>query len=111
VKIPKPVNAAWDWAEAHIRPIALVVSLCIAAGTVLWISQLAAFVVGVTIGGLVVQTRMAARVARLRAEADDLLRENGSLRHRNTILTSGVISSQALLTQRLPMIPDDPEAR
>lgn len=111
MKIPKPVNAAWDWVEAHIRPIALVVTLCIAAGTALWISQIAAFVVGVTIGGLLVQKRMAARVTRLRAEADDLLRENGSLRHKNTVLTSGVISSQTLLTQRLPMIPDDPEGR
>ncbi|GAA2111845.1 hypothetical protein [Actinomadura alba] len=111
MKIPKPVNAAWDWVEGHIRPIALVVVLFIAAGTVLWIPQIAAFVVGVAIGGLVVQMRMAKRLTRLRAEADDLLRENGSLRHEKTVLASGVISSQALLTQRLPVIPDDPEGR
>jgi hypothetical protein len=106
VKIPKPVNAAWDWVEDHVRLIALVVAVMIAASTVLWIPLLAAFVVGATVGGVVVQLRMAARVTRLRDETDDLLRENGALRHEKTVLASGVISSQALLTQRLPMITD-----
>jgi hypothetical protein len=109
VKIPKPVNAAWDWVEDHVRLIALVVALMIAASTVLWIPLLAAFVVGATAGGVVVQLRMAERVTRLRAETDDLLRENGALRHEKTVLASGVLSSQTLLTQRLPMIPDAPE--
>ncbi|MBC6459412.1 hypothetical protein [Actinomadura sp. HBU206391] len=109
MKIPKPVNAAWDWVEEHFRLIALVVTLMIAASTVLWIPLLAAFVVGATVGGLLVQLRTAGRLTRLRAEADELLRENGSLRHQKTVLASGVLSSQTMLTQRLPTIPEDPE--
>jgi hypothetical protein len=111
VKIPKPVNAAWDWVEKHFRLVALVAALMLAASTVFWIPLLAAFIVGATVGGVVVQLRMAGRVTGLRAEADDLLRENGALRHEKTVLASGVISSQTLLTQRLPVIPGDLEDR
>ena len=111
MKIPKPINAAWDWVEEHFRLIALVVTLLIAAWTVFWIPLLAAFVVGATVGGVVVQLRMAVRLTGLRAETDDLLRENGALRHEKTVLASGVMSAQTLLTQRLPVIPDDPEDR
>ena len=53
--------------------------------------------------------RLSRRIARARAEVDDLLRENGALRHRNTILASGVITRGAQETQALVAIPEDDE--
>jgi hypothetical protein len=46
-------------------------------------------------------------VARLRAEADDLLRENGALRHEKTVIAKATDTSGSVLTQKLPSIPED----
>jgi membrane protein YdbS with pleckstrin-like domain len=104
VKIPKHVNTVWDWVDAHIRLLLLIAALVIAAVAGLWIPLLSVFVVGAVAGGLAVQARIGRRVTRLRAEVDELLRENGALRHEKTMLSSGVITSEMLLTQRLPVI-------
>ncbi|RAY15853.1 hypothetical protein DPM19_08810 [Actinomadura craniellae] len=109
MRIPKRVNTAWDWAEANQRVLVVVMTLVIAALAIPWQPALAAFVVGLSAGGLLVHRRMARRATRLRTEIDDLLRENGALQHRNIVLSSGVLTSQALLTQRLPVIPDELE--
>lgn len=108
MKIPKHVNTAWDWVEDHVRVLAVILTLAVAGLAWLWIPLLAAFVVGAVLGAFAVRSRMTGRVTRLRAEVDDLLRENGALRHQKTVLASGVLSSQTLLTQRLPMIREDP---
>lgn len=104
VKIPKRVNTAWDWAEKHIMILATIAMLAVAAGTVLILPAVAALVVGIFIGAVVVQRRMKRRVRRLRAELDDLLRENGALRHQKTVLASGVIAAEAQPTATLPVI-------
>jgi hypothetical protein len=104
VKIPKRVNNALDWAEDNIRVIMIVVALVIVSATALWLPAIAAFVAGALVGGVAVRWRMARRLARLRADADDLLRENGALRHQKTMLSQGVIASSGQLTQRLPVI-------
>jgi NAD(P)-dependent dehydrogenase (short-subunit alcohol dehydrogenase family) len=104
VKIPKHVNTVWDWVDAHIRLLILVATLAIVAVAGLWIPLLSVFVLGAIAGGLAVQSRIARRVTRLRAEVDELLRENGALRHEKTMLSSHVITSGTLLTQRLPVI-------
>jgi hypothetical protein len=104
LRIPKRVNNALDWAEEHIRVITVVTALVVVSVAALWMPALAAFVLGVLVGGFVVRRWMARRMARLRAEADDLLRENGALRHEKTVLSQGVIASSGQLTQRLPVI-------
>jgi hypothetical protein len=104
VKIPKHVNMVWDWVDAHIRLLILVATLAIVAVAGLWIPLLSVFVLGAIAGGLAVQSRIGRRVTRLRAEVDELLRENGALRHEKTMLSSHVITSGTLLTQRLPVI-------
>jgi len=104
VKIPRRLNAALDWAATHSRAILIVVPLAVAVLAVLWMPALAAFAVGVGAGGLAVHYRMSARVARLRAEADDLLRENGALRHEKTVIAKGTGTSESVLTQKLPSI-------
>jgi hypothetical protein len=109
VKIPKRVNNALDWAENNIRVITIVTVLVVVSGAALWLPALAAFGLGALIGGVVVRWRLVRRLARLRAEADDLLRENGALRHRNTMLSRGVAVSSGQLTQKLPIIPRDDE--
>jgi membrane protein YdbS with pleckstrin-like domain len=110
VKIPRRVNAAWDWLETHVRFIWAVAIVIIVVAAARWVPELAAFILGAAISGFLVRLRMAARVARLRAETDDLLRENGALRHEKTVLAGGVLARQSVLTQRLPMIPDLPDA-
>ncbi|MFC5185157.1 hypothetical protein [Actinomadura harenae] len=112
MRIPKPVNAALDWAELHFGALAAVVALVVAAGAALALPRLvglplAGFVLGTAIGGFLVYARMSRRLARARKENDDLLRENGAMRHRNTVLSSGVITRQSQTTQALLMIPDD----
>jgi hypothetical protein len=105
VKIPKRVNNALDWAEDHIRVITVVTALVVVSAAALWMPALAAFVLGVLVGGVAVRWGTSRRLARLRAEADDLLRENGALRHEKTVLSRGVIASSGQLTQKLPIIP------
>lgn len=110
MRIPRRVNAAWDWLEKHVSIIWAVAIAVSVVATARWVPELAAFILGAAVSGFVVRLRMAARVTKLRSEADDLLRENGALRHEKTMLASGVLSKQSLLTQRLPMIPDLPDA-
>jgi hypothetical protein len=107
VKIPRRLNAALDWAASKIRIISIVLLLAVAAVTAPWMPALAAFVVGAGVGGVVVHVRMSARVARLRAEADDLLRENGALRHRSRVTARATVASESVLTQKLPSIPEE----
>jgi hypothetical protein len=113
VKIPRRVNAAWDWVEHHGKVrwvVAIVITVAAVVATARWVPELSTFILGAAVSGAYVRSRMAAREARLRAEVDDLLRSNGALRHEKTMLANGVLSSQSLLTQRLPMIPDVPDA-
>lgn len=112
MRIPKPVNAALDWAEQHFGAVAAVVAMVVAAAAALALPSVvglpvAALVLGTAFGGFAVYARMARRLARARRDNDDLLRENGALRHRNTILSSGVITRESQATQALLMIPDD----
>ncbi|REE98691.1 hypothetical protein [Thermomonospora umbrina] len=110
MRIPKRVNAAWDWAESHGRAMAVVILLPILAVGALWSPVLAAFAVGVALGGVVTYTRLSKRIARLRGEVDELLRDNGRLRHRNTVLASGVVQAESLVTQKLLTIPEQPDS-
>ena len=106
MKIPKSVNGALDWTGQNVRIFAAVGAAVIVAISVWWIPLLSAFVLGVAIGGIVIHQRMAVREARLRADIDDLLRQNGALRREKLTLASGVIEKQAQLTAKLPVIPD-----
>lgn len=106
MKIPKRVNTAWDWAEKHSRILGVIAVLVVAALTALWLPALAALFVGVFVGAVAVHRRMMARVRRLRAEMDDLLRENGALRHEKTVLASGVIAAESQPTAALLVIPE-----
>lgn len=106
MRIPRRVNALLDWAAQNARIILVVLPLAVAAIAVLWMPALAAFAVGVGAGGVAVHVRMTAKVARLRAEADDLLRENGALRHEKTVIAKANVSSVSVLTQKLPSIPE-----
>ena len=109
MRIPRRLNAALDWAAGNVRVILVVLPLVVAAIVVLWMPALAAFALGVGVGGVVVHIRMSAKVARLRAEADDLLRENGALRHEKTVIaktTAREAVSESVLTQKLPSIPE-----
>jgi hypothetical protein len=54
-----------------------------------------------------VHVRLSRRISRARADVDNLLRENGALRHRNTVLASGVITRESQETQALVSIPED----
>jgi hypothetical protein len=105
LRIPKRVNKALDWAEDHIRVITFIMILVVVSVAALWLPALAAFVLGALVGGVLVRWRLTRRLARLRSEADDLLRENGALRHEKTMLTRGVITASGQLTQKLPIIP------
>ncbi|MEU5877770.1 hypothetical protein [Spirillospora sp. NPDC047279] len=112
MRIPKRVNTALDWAEKHFGALAVVVTLLVASAAALLAPlaiglPVAGFILGLTAGGFVVHTRGIKRIARVRAEVDDLLRENGKLRHRNTVLKSGVISRESMVTQAIVPIPED----
>ncbi|MWA04014.1 hypothetical protein F8568_027250 [Actinomadura sp. LD22] len=114
MRIPKRVNAVLDWMEQHFGALAAVVALVVVALVATLAPPLvglpvAGFVIGLAAGGFLVHVRLSRRIARARAEIDDLLRENGALRHRNTILASGVISRGAQETQALVSIPEDDE--
>jgi hypothetical protein len=106
VRIPKRVNAAWDWAESHGRVMAVIFLLPILAVGALWSPVLAAFALGAAGGGVVTYNRLSRRIARLRGEVDELLRECGRLRHRNNMLASGVVQAEAMVTQKLLSIPE-----
>ncbi|MGI5322878.1 hypothetical protein [Actinomadura nitritigenes] len=114
MRIPKRVNAVLDWMEQHFGALAAVVALIVVALVATLAPPLvglpvAGFVVGLAVGGFLVHVRLSRRIARTRREVDDLLRENGALRHRNTILASGVITRGAQETQALVAIPEDDE--
>jgi hypothetical protein len=96
-----------DWAAGHARVILVVLPLAVAAAAALWLPALAAFAVGVGVGSVAVHVRMGRRVARLRAEADDLLRENGALRHEKTLVAKASVASASVLTQKLPSITEE----
>ncbi|WP_067452729.1 hypothetical protein [Actinomadura macra] len=112
MRIPKRVNAVLDWMEKHFVALAVVVAL-VAVALVATLAPpivglpVAGFILGLAAGGFLVHVRMSRRVARVRADVDDLLRENGALRHRNTVLASGVITREAQETQALVAIPED----
>ncbi|GAA2598607.1 hypothetical protein SMC26_04485 [Actinomadura fulvescens] len=113
MRIPKRVNAALDWAEKHFGALAVVVTLVAASAAALLAPPavglpVAGFVLGLAFGGFAVYTRMVKRIARVRSDVDDLLRENGALRHRNTVLSSGVITRESQVTQALVAIPEEP---
>ncbi|RSN69982.1 hypothetical protein [Actinomadura sp. WAC 06369] len=117
MRIPKRVNAVLDWMEQHTRALAVVfVLVVLVAVLVALVTALvppavglpvAGFVLGASAGGYMMHARMARRVARVRREADDLLRENGALRHRYNVLASGVITREAQETQAIVPIPED----
>ncbi|WP_242903982.1 hypothetical protein [Actinomadura terrae] len=114
MRIPRRVNTVLDWMEKHFVALAVVVALVVVALAATLAPPLvglpvAGFIVGLAAGGFLVHVRMSKRVARARAEIDDLLRENGALRHRNTVLASGVITREAQETQAFVAIPDDEE--
>jgi hypothetical protein len=112
VRIPKRVNAVLDWVEQHFVALAAVVALVVVALVALLAPAavgfpVAGFVLGTAAGGFVVHMRLSRRIARARSDVDNLLRENGALRHRNTVLASGVITRESQETQALVSIPED----
>jgi hypothetical protein len=112
VRIPKRVNTVLDWVEQHLLALAVVFALVVVALVATLAPPavglpIAGFVLGAAAGGLLVHVRMSRRVARARSDIDNLLRENGALRHRNTVLASGVITREAQETQALVAIPED----
>lgn len=112
MRIPKRVNTVLDWVEQHLLALTVVVALVVVALVATLAPPavglpVAGFVLGAAAGGLLVHVRMSRRVARARSDIDNLLRENGALRHRNTVLASGVITREAQETQALVAIPED----
>jgi hypothetical protein len=112
VRIPKRVNAVLDWVEQHFVALAAVFALLVVALVALLAPAavgfpVAGFVLGTAVGGFLVHTRLSRRIARARSDIDNLLRENGALRHRNTVLASGVITRESQETQALVSIPED----
>ncbi|WP_067798666.1 hypothetical protein [Actinomadura formosensis] len=112
MRIPKRVNAVLDWMEQHFVALGVVVTLVVVALVATLAPTavgfpVAGFILGVAVGGFLVHIRMSRRLARARADNDNLLRENGALRHRNTVLASGVITREAQETQALVAIPED----
>ncbi|NDU71307.1 hypothetical protein GWI34_01535 [Actinomadura sp. DSM 109109] len=112
MRIPKRVNTVLDWVEQHLLALTVVSALVVVALVATLAPAavgipVAGFVLGAAAGGLLVHVRMSRRVARARSDIDNLLRENGALRHRNTVLASGVITREAQETQALVAIPED----
>lgn len=105
MRIPKRVNAVWDWAEEHGRALSAGTILLIIAVGALWLPALGALVAGAVVGGVLTHWRLKRRLERLRADNDQLLRQTGALRHRITLLEQGVREQASLTTQRLPFIP------
>ncbi|GAA0593697.1 hypothetical protein [Actinomadura livida] len=112
MRIPKRVNTVLDWMEQHSVALGAVTALVVVALVALLVPSsvgipAASFLLGLALGGFTVHVRSSRRVRRARAEVDNLLRENGALRHRNTVLASGVITREAQETQALMSIPED----
>ncbi|TDC62070.1 hypothetical protein E1200_27065 [Actinomadura sp. GC306] len=112
MRIPKRVNTVLDWMEQHYLALGAVTVLAVVALVALLVPSsvgipAAFFLLGLAVGGFTVHVRSSRRVRRARAEVDNLLRENGALRHRNTVLASGVITREAQETQALMSIPED----
>lgn len=105
MRIPKRLNAMLDRLAGRTPIISIVLVLVVAAVTAPWLPALAAFVAGTGVGGVAVHVRMSARVARLRAEADDLLRETGALRHENAVIARVGAATGSEVTHKLPTIP------
>ena len=105
MRIPKRVNDALDWAERHGRGLTVTVILIVVVTSSLFLPTLAVLVLGAVLGASVVYLRMSNRQRRLRTEIDDLLRQNGALRHQRTVLASGVIAAETQTTQALMVIP------
>lgn len=104
MRIPKRLNAVLDRMAGKALIIWIVLDLAAAAAAAVRRPALAAFVVGVGVGGVVVHVRTSARVARLRAETDDLLRENGALRHGKAVIAKVGAASGSEVTHMLPAI-------
>ncbi len=114
MRIPKRVNDAWDWAEHHIRGLTITAILVVVGVLALFLPVFAVLAAGLVAGGVAVYLRMSGRQRRLRAEIDELLRQNGALRHQRTVLASGVMAAEEHPTQALMVIPaaedeDEPE--
>ncbi|MFG2016284.1 hypothetical protein [Actinomadura geliboluensis] len=112
MRIPKRVNTVLDWMEEHFVALAVVVAL-VAVALVATLAPTAVglpvsgFILGAAAGGFLVHVRLSRRIARARSDVDNLLRENGMLRHRNNVLASGVITRESVETQALVSIPED----
>ncbi|WP_106400404.1 hypothetical protein [Actinocorallia populi] len=109
MRIPKRVNAAWDWAERHGRALSAGTILLIITVGALWLPALGALVAGMVVGGVLVHRRMRRRLGRLQADNDQLLRQTGALRHKIALLEQGVRRESSVTTQRLPFIPGSVE--
>ncbi|GAB3669942.1 hypothetical protein GCM10027589_38230 [Actinocorallia lasiicapitis] len=106
MRIPKRVDAAWDWAERHGRALALGILLVVAVVGALLMPAVGTLAVGMLVGGFAVHRRLTRRLARLRADNDQLLRDNGALHHRIALLERGIKQEASLSTQVLPAIPE-----
>ena len=110
MRIPKRVNDAWDWAEHHGRGLTITTVLLVVGVLTLFLPVFAVLAAGLVAGGVAVYLRMSGQKRRLRAEIDELLRQNGALRHERTVLASGVMAAEDHPTQALLVIPaEDPE--
>jgi hypothetical protein len=110
VKIPRRVDASLSWLERNFRALAITTTIASAATSALWQPVLAAFILGLAIGGFTIHLRLANRLAKARKEIGDLLRDNGALRHRNTVLRSGVIAQDTQVTHKFVPIGQAPVA-
>lgn len=117
MRIPRRVDRAWDWLERWCVTIVVVLATAAAVGVIVVASMRsrsfsmpvpAAAGLGGVAAGALVYTRMARRLGRVRAEVEELLRENGALRHHNTVLAGGVIARGTEVTRQLATIPDAP---
>ncbi len=70
----------------------------VAALAVPWLPAL-----GAGAGGVAAHVRVSAKVARLRAEADDLLRESGALCHEKAVIARMSAASVSEVTHKLPI--------
>lgn len=100
MKIPRRVDASLDWLEKRIGVLAAAVAMIATAASTLWLPSFAGFIPGLAIGGLVVHLRLTKRLSKARRDVDDLLRDNGALRHHNTVLASGVIAQGTQVTHK-----------
>lgn len=106
MRIPRRVDASLGWLERHIGVLAAIAAMMATAASAIWLPSFGGFVPGLAIGGLFVQLRLAKRLAKARRDIDNLLRDNGALRHRNTVLTSGVIAQGTQVTHKFMPIGD-----